>query len=135
MALAGADTPGYWGFDTANLFGSNGAGSLIIARNDNYRAAATVTHLTGKHTLKFGAEFLRLTHNYAQTNVPSGTFTFNPDLTAANAISTAGSGSGLATFLLGYPSSGKKDGRWHSIRVELRNRNYKVRARRGYVAS
>jgi len=94
------------GFDTANLFGSNGAGSLIIARNDNYRAAATVTHLTGKHTLKFGAEFLRLTHNYAQTNVPSGTFTFNPDLTAANAISTAGSGSGLATFLLGYPSSG-----------------------------
>jgi len=49
---------------------------------------------------------LRLTHNYAQTYVPSGTFTFNPDLTAANAISTAGSGSGLATFLLGYPSSG-----------------------------
>ena len=38
-------------------------------------------------------------------------------------------------YYLGYPSSGNKDGRWHSIRVELRNRNYKVRARRGYVAS
>jgi Ca-activated chloride channel family protein len=38
-------------------------------------------------------------------------------------------------YYLGYPSSGKKDGRWHSIRVELRNRNYRVRARRGYVAS
>jgi Ca-activated chloride channel family protein len=38
-------------------------------------------------------------------------------------------------YYLGYPSTGKKDGRWHSIRVELRNRAYRVRARRGYVAS
>jgi VWFA-related protein len=34
-------------------------------------------------------------------------------------------------YYLGYPSSGKKDGRWHSIRVELKNRSYRVRARRG----
>jgi VWFA-related protein len=38
-------------------------------------------------------------------------------------------------YYIGYPSSGKHDGRWHSIRVELRNGNYRVRARRGYVAS
>ena len=41
-------------------------------------------------------------------------------------------------YYLGYPSQGKKDGRWHSIRVELRSdasRGYRVRARRGYVAS
>jgi Ca-activated chloride channel family protein len=38
-------------------------------------------------------------------------------------------------YYLGYPSSGKKDGRWHAIRVELRNRQYRVRARKGYVAS
>jgi Ca-activated chloride channel family protein len=38
-------------------------------------------------------------------------------------------------YYLGYPSSGKKDNRWHAIRVEVRNRNYRVRARRGYVAS
>jgi Ca-activated chloride channel family protein len=38
-------------------------------------------------------------------------------------------------YYLGYPSSGKKDGRWHSIRVEPRNRAYSVRARKGYVAS
>ena len=94
------------GFDTANTFNSQGAGSIIIDRNDNYRAAGTITHLTGKHTVKFGAEFLRMTHNYTQTNTPSGIFTFNPDLTAANGISTAGSGAGLATFLLGFPSSG-----------------------------
>ena len=38
-------------------------------------------------------------------------------------------------YYLGYLSAGKKDGRWHSIRVELRNRTYRIRARRGYVAS
>ena len=38
-------------------------------------------------------------------------------------------------YYLGYPSSGRKDGRWHTIRVELRNRSYRVRARKGYVAS
>ena len=38
-------------------------------------------------------------------------------------------------YYLGYASSGKKDGRWHSIRVEVRNNNYRVRARRGYIAS
>jgi VWFA-related protein len=38
-------------------------------------------------------------------------------------------------YYLGYPSAGKKDGRWHSIRVEVRGGNYRVRARRGYVAS
>jgi hypothetical protein len=38
-------------------------------------------------------------------------------------------------YFLGYPASGKKDGRWHAIRVEVNNRAYKVRARRGYMAS
>jgi hypothetical protein len=38
-------------------------------------------------------------------------------------------------YYLGYPAVGKKDGRWHSIRVEPRNPAYRVRARRGYVAS
>ena len=38
-------------------------------------------------------------------------------------------------YYLGYLSTGKKDGRWHAIRVEPRNRSYRVRARRGYIAS
>lgn len=38
-------------------------------------------------------------------------------------------------YYLGYPSTGKKDGRWHAIRVEVRNPKLRVRARRGYVAS
>jgi VWFA-related protein len=38
-------------------------------------------------------------------------------------------------YYLGYPASGKKDGRWHSIRVELKGGSYRVRARRGYFAN
>ena len=38
-------------------------------------------------------------------------------------------------YYLGYPAPGKKDGRWHSIRVEVKDRTFRVRARRGYVAS
>jgi VWFA-related protein len=38
-------------------------------------------------------------------------------------------------YYLGYPAAGKKDGRWHTIRVETRDRSLRVRARRGYVAT
>ena len=38
-------------------------------------------------------------------------------------------------YYLAYTSPGKKDGRWHSIRVETKDRTYRVRSRRGYVAS
>jgi len=37
-------------------------------------------------------------------------------------------------YYLGYAQQGAKDGRWHSIRVEVRNPGFHVRARRGYVA-
>jgi Ca-activated chloride channel family protein len=38
-------------------------------------------------------------------------------------------------YFLAYASPGRKDGRWHSIRVEVKNRDYRVRSRRGYVAN
>ena len=38
-------------------------------------------------------------------------------------------------YYLGYPSPGLKDGRWHTIRVEVRDPALKVRARKGYVAT
>ena len=38
-------------------------------------------------------------------------------------------------YYLAYQGSGKRDGRWHSIRVEVIDSHLKVRARKGYVAS
>jgi Ca-activated chloride channel family protein len=38
-------------------------------------------------------------------------------------------------YYIGYAASGPKDGRWHTIRVDVRQPSYHVRARRGYVAA
>lgn len=38
-------------------------------------------------------------------------------------------------YYLGYPSPGYRDGRWHTIRVELKNGAHRVRARKGYIAT
>jgi len=38
-------------------------------------------------------------------------------------------------YYIGYPSPGHRDGRWHSIRVEVRDPSLRVRARRGYIAT
>ena len=37
-------------------------------------------------------------------------------------------------YSLGYPTTGKNDGRWHSITVEVQRPGLRVRARRGFVA-
>jgi VWFA-related protein len=37
-------------------------------------------------------------------------------------------------YYLGYSADGARDGRWHSIRVEVRQPSYHVRARKGYMA-
>jgi VWFA-related protein len=38
-------------------------------------------------------------------------------------------------YYLGYSSTGKKDGRWHAIRVEVKDQGLHIRARRGYIAT
>jgi Mg-chelatase subunit ChlD len=38
-------------------------------------------------------------------------------------------------YSLAYEPTGQKDGRWHTIRLETKNRDYKVRARKGYMAT
>ena len=38
-------------------------------------------------------------------------------------------------YQLAYPALHAGDGRWHGIRVEVRNPDYRVRARRGYLAA
>ena len=49
---------------------------------------------------------------------------------------TAGIASELSQqYFVGYVSTRPKDGRWHQIDIRVRNRNYVVRARKGYLAS
>ena len=88
------------------VWSTNGTGSTIIARNDIFSIAPNLTKIWGRHTLKFGAEIRRLTHNYYQQNSPSGTFNFDALMTSANPFAAAGTGNGFASFLLGYGTGG-----------------------------
>jgi hypothetical protein len=106
FAFSDLPVPCITGYDPANIFCSQGAGSIIIDRNDDDRIAGSLTKIIGAHTMKFGGEFLRITHNYAQTNTPTGIFYFNSGFTAANPITPGNTGNGYASFLLGYPDGG-----------------------------
>lgn len=88
------------------VFGTNGTGSTIVARNDVYSIMPSMTKIWGKHTFKFGGEFRRLTHNYYQQNNPSGSFNFDALMTSTNPLAAAGTGNGFASFLLGMGSGG-----------------------------
>jgi hypothetical protein len=96
------------GYDSANTFGSGGGDSTIVNASDNDRIAGTLTKIIGKHTFKFGGEYLRATFNYSQSNNSAGqgsvdtTFTQNNHTTPSTTTPT---GSALASFLLGYPNS------------------------------
>jgi hypothetical protein len=104
VEFPGPPTVSISGFDTANTFGSNGADSSIGDHSDNDRISGDLTKIMGKHTLKFGGEYLRMTFNFYQANNSSGEATVNGTFTNnnANTGTLQNTGSGLATFLLGY---------------------------------
>jgi hypothetical protein len=88
------------------VWSSAGTGSTIIDRNDVYSLVPSLTKIWRGHTLKFGAEIRRNTHNYYQQNSPSGTFSFDSLMTSVNPFAAAGTGNGFASFLLGDGSGG-----------------------------
>lgn len=87
------------------VWATSGTGSRIIARNDVYSVAPTLTKIYSGHTLRFGGEFRRNTHNYYQQNNPSGNFNFDSLMTASSPFGGTG-GNGFASFLLGYANGG-----------------------------
>ncbi|MBI3696691.1 MAG: carboxypeptidase regulatory-like domain-containing protein [Acidobacteria bacterium] len=89
----------------SGVFSTSGTGSTIVDRNDSYSLMPSLTKIAGKHTVKFGAEIRRLTHNYYQQNNPSGVFNFDSNFTTLNPLAPSG-GDGFASFLLGYGAGG-----------------------------
>jgi Carboxypeptidase regulatory-like domain len=84
---------------------SQGAGSVIFAREDTPRIAGNLTKIRGSHSIQFGGEYRIDTHNYAQTNAPVGMYDFSTGFTSSN---PAGNyqlgGDSVASFMLGYMS-------------------------------
>ena len=92
---------------------SQGTGSGIGAWDNTYSIEPVITHLVGSHNLKFGGEVRILQNNYYQSNDPAGLFQFDAGITSANPNNgkqagtlTGNGGNGMASFLLGYGSSG-----------------------------
>lgn len=75
---------------------------------DTYQLMDSVTWIKGKHTLKMGLEFRRTLYSINACFSCSGAFNFDARLTG-NPQSLAGTGSGLASFLLGSVTSATID--------------------------
>jgi hypothetical protein len=96
-----------------SLFGNT---SSTTVRNYGY-LTPSIDQVKGRHTLHYGFEFMDVQTGAAgipstsptstTTCAPNGMFTFNANWTQENPLTaTTGTGNGLASLLLGYPSSG-----------------------------
>ncbi|MCX6603333.1 MAG: TonB-dependent receptor, partial [Acidobacteria bacterium] len=66
-------------------------------RGDQY--TGSITKITGRHTMKFGAEFRKSTNNDTPLGTAGGSFAFIP----------TGTGDALASLLLGHVNTGSRD--------------------------
>jgi hypothetical protein len=62
---------------------------------------ASLTHIQGRHELKFGAEFLINLYNFSQPGTQNGLFTYGPAGTSQNSGIAGTGGDNLASFLIG----------------------------------
>ncbi len=92
--IAVSDMPGYY------------PGAYLVAKDTVYSATPTVTKITGRHSIKGGADIRQMYLGFIQLNTLGGNFTFNNIFTSQNALSPGATGAGIASFLLGYASGG-----------------------------
>ena len=93
-------------FPNVSITGYNGLGNGGPNRTTHTTQTAnvSVSHLTGRHTLKFGGEYRRIGADARSYSNSAGTYTFTQAFTAATP--TASGGDAFASFLLGFPASG-----------------------------
>jgi Carboxypeptidase regulatory-like domain len=91
------------------LFFGSGRGGFAAGhrRQHTVQVADSLTIVKGKHTLKVGTDQRWVRLNFVNRLNPSGNFGFNSGLTN-DPQRTAGTGFGMATFLLGEVSTGSQ---------------------------
>jgi len=81
----------------------------LSAFNPNFQNAqnrqfkSDTTHMSGRHSLKFGADILRVQINFLNIRQDAGRFTFTAKFT--NNVSPGAGGDSMADLLLGLPST------------------------------
>ncbi len=73
-----------------------------VQRDNLWQASDSLSMVRGRHTLKFGVDFIHSQLNYLQSNNVRGTYNYSGVFTSADG-SGVGSGDPFADFLLGYP--------------------------------
>ena len=93
-------------FPNVSITGYSGLGNGGPNRTTHTTQTAnvSVSRLTGRHTLKYGAEYRRMGADARSYSNSAGTYTFTQTFTAATP--TASGGDAFASFLLGVPASG-----------------------------
>lgn len=95
-------------FPRVDMEGYQNIGSNAVSPGirDTYSLQPNLNRVIGKHFVKLGAEVRRYNRANSGGGYPSGAYSFNKNWTQADATrGDAVSGNGLATFLLGYPTS------------------------------
>jgi hypothetical protein len=100
--------PADWGPPTLSFSGSSGIAALTDGisahnRNQTNKVSASLAWNHSGHNLAFGFDFRRQQFNYRAQANPRGTLTFTG--TATGKSSVPGSGSDLASFLIGVPDA------------------------------
>jgi hypothetical protein len=95
----------------------------LIHRADNTHSfAASVTKILQAHSIKAGFDYRFIPIGELQPSAPQGSFSFDSGFTGANPLAvSAASGSSVASFLLGLPSSGSID---YNPEVSISSRYY-----------
>jgi hypothetical protein len=106
-----SSSPVNWGVPgvTWQGYGSVGSNGLTQGSTlNNYKASDDLTWIHSGHTIKTGYNIQQTRLLLDSDNGPRGSFTFNASFTAAlnaQGNATTGTGSGVADFLLGYPTN------------------------------
>jgi hypothetical protein len=113
IGITGVSTsPLNWGVPAVAWQGYTGIGSNGLTQGNvmnNYQITDDLTWNRGGHTIKAGYDIRQSRFLLDSDNGPRGSFTFNASYTAALDPSSGnpvtGTGSGVADFLLGYPTN------------------------------
>jgi len=100
MNFPGIGVSGLWGM---------GQGLVLNWKSTSMNPSASITKVSGKHTIKFGGEYRKYWLNFFQTWYagPNGGFNFDQTWTQQDPFAySSTAGFGFASFLLGIPTSG-----------------------------
>jgi len=113
IGITGVSTsPVNWGVPGVGWQGYSSIGSNGLTQGstlNNYKISDDLTLIRGGHSIKMGYDIQQTRLLLDSDNGPRGSFTFNASFTAAVSPTTgspvAGTGNGVADFLLGYPTN------------------------------